>query len=217
MASKIISSWISPGPDDKNVVRRIRSQQQQQQPQQHKTLTKVNSGPGSPCETYMGSDKQLYCDKNLQQIQNISRQSFNPYVCHSCLRGGQPVRPVSLVTPDEAEHVHLVPRPSVKRSVSHHQQRRHMRAAPVVRSGTVVTSGRPPSTKASASDWSQLRWLSMMGRYKISWWGALFEFSRFNVHLMTSQSMRVNNFNRQTVNEALWYNFQSLGVNLRFQ
>jgi len=135
------------GADDKNVVRRIRSQQQQQQPQQHKTLTKVNSGPGSPCETYMGSDKQLYCDKNLQQIQNISRQSFNPYVCHSCLRGGQPVRPVSLVTPDEAAHAHLVPRPSVQRSVSHHQQRRHVRGAPVVRSGTVVTSGRPPSTK----------------------------------------------------------------------
>ena len=134
------------------MARRIRSQQQQQQPQQHKTLTKVNSGPGSPCETYLGSDKQLYCDKNLQQ--NFSRQSFNPYVCHSCLRGGQPVlRPVSLVAPEEAAHAQLVPRPSVKRSVSHHQpQRRHMRGAPVVRSGTVVTSGRPPSTKASASD-----------------------------------------------------------------
>jgi len=145
--SMVTQSRKKQGPDDKNVVRRIRSQQQQQQPQQHKTLTKVNSGPGSPCETYMGSDKQLYCDKNLQQIQNISRQSFNPYVCHSCLRGGQPVRPVSLVTPDEAAHAHLVPRPSVKRSVSHHQQRRHMRGAPVVRSGTVVTSGRPPSTK----------------------------------------------------------------------
>ena len=67
------------------------------------------------------------------------------------MRGGQPVlRPVSLVTSEEAAHAHLVPRPSVKRSVSHHQpQRRHMRGASVVRSGTVVTPGRPPSTKVT--------------------------------------------------------------------
>ena len=67
------------------------------------------------------------------------------------MRGGQPVlRPVSLVTPEEAAHAQLVPRPSVKRSVSHHQpQRRHMRGNSVVRSGTVVTPGRPPSTKVT--------------------------------------------------------------------
>merc|ERR550532_3685877 len=129
------------GADDKNVVRRIRSQQQQQQPQQHKTLTKVNSGPGSPCETYLGSDKQLYCDKNLQQIQNISapRQSYNPYMCHSCLRGGPPGRPVSLVTP-ETQVVTSVARPGVRRALSHHQRR--------VRSkGSILT----PSTSTKAT------------------------------------------------------------------
>lgn len=129
------------GADDKNTAQRFRSQQQHQlQPQQHKTLTKVNSGPGSPCETYLGSDKQLYCDKNLQQIQNISalRQSYNPYMCHSCLRGGPPGRPVSLVTP-ETQVVTSVARPGVRRALSHQQRR--------VRSkGSILT----PSTSTKA-------------------------------------------------------------------
>lgn len=146
MASKIISSWISSGADDKNVAQRVRSQQQQQhQPPQHKTLTKVNSGPGSTCETYLGSDKQLYCDKNLQQTQNTStlRPSFNPYMCHSCLRGGLPVRPVSLVAPDVA----VTTGPRVRRSLSHHHQRQRDRrgARPVVRSDTLAS---PPGTQA---------------------------------------------------------------------
>ena len=163
MASKIISSWISSGADDKNVAQRVRSQQQQQhqhQPPQHKTLTKVNSGPGSTCETYLGSDKQLYCDKNLQQTQNIStlRPTFNPsYMCHSCLRGGgQLVRPVSLVAPDVEVTTGL--RPSVKRSVSYHHQRQRDRrgARPVVRSDTLAS---PPGTKAGpASDYDDYQW-----------------------------------------------------------
>ena len=160
MASKIISSWISLGADDKNVAQRVRSQQQQQHqlqpPQQHKTLTKVNSGPGSTCETYMGSDKQLYCDKNLQQTQNIStlRPPFNPYMCHSCK-----VRPVSLVAPDV--EVTTGPRPGVRRSVSYqHQRQRDRRGArparPVVRSDTLTS---PPSTKAGpASDYHDYQW-----------------------------------------------------------
>ena len=109
------------------MAQRFRSQQQHQpQPPQHKTLTKVNSGPGSPCGTYLGSDKQLYCDKNLQQIQNLSalRQSYNPYMCHSCLTG----RPVSLVTPEaqvvtSVTSVASVARPGVRRALSPQQPR----------------------------------------------------------------------------------------------
>ena len=153
MAAKIISSWISSGSDDKNLDRRLGShnsnQQQQPQQPQHKNLTKLNSA----CETYMGSsDKQLYCDKNIQQIQSLSplRQSYSPYMCHNCLRGPPP-RPVSLVAGGVQEnssyvsrpssgHDHVIKRPSVKtsvkRSVSYHQGQRGSLAR---QSGTVST------------------------------------------------------------------------------